>query len=166
MAETLGVAASIIAVVQLASVVGDYLMTYNEGGEDKNRLVVQLTNAKLMLNLVKDNVEDQRHPEWQKTAEILMMRLGPLDQFNSTMEQIIEKITPSHQSLRVAFRRALSWPLVESEVRALLASLPALSMDQIQKMKWPFRREKVAELVRCLEWNISLFTIALQFNNA
>jgi len=161
MADALGITASIIAVVQISTAVVDYVLAYKDASEDQARLVAQLGATTGILTTLKNFIDAQGEQEWLQTSASLFVQSGPIDQFNATLKVIADKIISSNIKLQDTISN-LTWPLKMDQIQIFKRELRAITKDKIQQLKWPFREKKVAELVRSLEWQLSLFTLALQ----
>jgi hypothetical protein len=137
MADPLGITASIIAVLQLTSVVAQYLKDVKGGSGDRLRLREEIRSTVALLEILKDRVEDEDEDTdmdaWRTSVQQLAISDGPLDQFKRSLERLIKKLVPGGK------------------------------LEQFKKgLTWPFDKNDVEEILRGIERQKSLFSLALE----
>ncbi|KAL8966270.1 MAG: hypothetical protein Q9183_003447 [Haloplaca sp. 2 TL-2023] len=127
--EPLGVTASLATIIELAIKATTYLREVKYGSEDRIKLRDEIRSTQYLLETLKDRVDDSLTLK-KDLASIRALTLlgGPLDQFNTALEQLIDKIAPKDGFARRT--RSLVWPFKKEDVRALL--------DTIERQKSAF----------------------------
>lgn len=114
MAEILGIAGSIIAVIQLTgqiiSLGYDYIGGVTKASKDLRNLVSELQSLGIVLLAMKEFAD--ANPE-SKTLELLNGKDGPLPGCRQELQKLQRKITP-RKGLKGKLD-ALKWPLEEKE---------------------------------------------------
>lgn len=142
MADPLSISASIIAVLQLTSVVAKYLKDVKGGAGDRLRLREEIRSAVALLEMLKDRIEDDDDEDegdggdmsaWRDSVQQLAVSDGPLDQFKKSLERLVKKLVPTgtFQNLK-------------------------------KSLAWPFDKKDVDENLRSIERQKSLFSLALE----
>jgi hypothetical protein len=122
MADPLGVAASIITVIQLASVVTKYIKDAHGGSDERLRLRDEIRNTVCVLEMLQDRAEETDLKEsWAKSLKPIRSPNGPLAQFSKTLELLIIKLAPKSRLKQIS--QTVKWPLDKGEVVSLLHSL-------------------------------------------
>lgn len=122
MADGLGVAASIIALLQLSGVVISYLKDVKDASKDCQNILLEIGNTRCLLQVLNDL---STQPSYLAVVKSLAVIHGPLDQFRSVLERLSDKIvTPSNTFAKAA--KALTWSLKKDEVKELLSTLERL----------------------------------------
>ncbi|KFX96636.1 hypothetical protein V490_03225 [Pseudogymnoascus sp. VKM F-3557] len=138
--DPLSVTASIIAVVQLTSVVIGCLNSLKDTSKDRSQCVIELANIRnLLVQLTYRLDEASSDDVWHSEVRALATTNGPLDQFRSALEQLQSKLTSSASS-RTKIGSALSWKFSKEEVTSILTRIErlksltqiALEMDQFK----------------------------------
>ncbi|GFP56662.1 hypothetical protein TASIC1_0007015400 [Trichoderma asperellum] len=138
-----GVSASVIAVLQLATTVTQYLKDVKRGSADRIRLRDELRSTVCLVEMLQDRLEDSEailddsgtlKPQ---SIDALSVSNGPLQLFQQVLEEIVAELAPQDNLRRLA-----------------------------QPFTWPFDKKKVAELLACLERLKSHFNLVLQSNIA
>ncbi|KFY39666.1 hypothetical protein V495_05813 [Pseudogymnoascus sp. VKM F-4514 (FW-929)] len=130
--DPLSVAASIIAVVQLTSVVIGCLNSLKDTSKDRLQCVIELTNIRnLLVQLTYRLDEASSDDVWHSEVRALATTNGPFDQYRSALEQLQSKLTSSSSS-RTKIGGALSWKFSKEEVTNILTRIERLkSLTQI-----------------------------------
>jgi hypothetical protein len=92
MGDPLSIAASIIAVLQLAETVIDYLQEASKASREWERILNETNSLYVMLNRLNFQADN---PEWDKTMSFLKMPNGPLDQITRALERLASKLKPA-----------------------------------------------------------------------
>lgn len=132
MAEIIGLTASITTVLKTAQMVISFLHTVKGASKDCNNILVEHSSVNGNLYFLNGLTASADSKEtWFRTIKSLDAPQGPLEQFSSALEQLAAKLEP------VASKKAASTFI------------------------WPFKKEQVAELLRSIERQKSLFILAL-----
>ncbi|KFY47728.1 hypothetical protein V496_10483 [Pseudogymnoascus sp. VKM F-4515 (FW-2607)] len=133
MAEPLGIAASIIALLTISKEVIEYSNSIKDGKKDRQRLLDEITSVTGFLYVLKDRAEQLQHGDsWSETLVLLAGPTGPLEQFKSALERVASKLAPA-----VGWRKAG------------------------KAMIWPFRKEEISDILAEIERHKSIFSLAL-----
>ena len=144
MAEALGIAASIISVIELSEKVVKYLDDVKGFSEEQKNIVNEITDTFALLNRLRWRLDTYDHAEqrdWYVAAQGLVRkdgRDGALLQYNACLEELEQQLSSSKESNKIkhAFMSA----------------------------KWPFKKAKVAEILEKAERLKSLIQVALQMD--
>ncbi|PQE10633.1 serine threonine- kinase chk2 protein [Rutstroemia sp. NJR-2017a WRK4] len=131
MSDPLGIAASVIAVLQLAASATQYLKDVKHGSVDRMRLRDELRSTTCLLDMLRDRLEDEddsiesggdtRKPMSIKSLAGLD---GPLNVFMRILQDIITKLAPQDRLRQLS--RPLIWPFEKKEIAEMLISLERL----------------------------------------
>jgi hypothetical protein len=121
MAEAVGVAASIITVIQLTTTVLQYIHSVKNASEEQTRIRNEISSAGFLLHMLKDRAENARSEETLSIVKSLNVPSGPLEQFKAALERLTARLAPV-QGLK-AVGKAVTWPFKKAEVRAILSTI-------------------------------------------
>lgn len=124
MADPLGVPLNILAVLQLAAKATLYIKEVKGGSSDKTRLRDELRSTVLLLEMLKDRLEDDQDEEDGANhlpTGALTHSKGPVFQFQKLLEDVIAKLDPKTGARRIA--RVLTWPFDKKDVAEILAAM-------------------------------------------
>ncbi|KAE8322171.1 hypothetical protein BDV39DRAFT_210018 [Aspergillus sergii] len=139
MADPLGIAASVVTLIQLAGTATEYLRGIKHGADDRVKLRDELRSTVYLLEVLRDRIED---------AEDAMVALGthkPL-----SIQSFVGPDNPL-----ILFRRLLE------DIIAQLSPQSKLHHRSLS-LVWPFTKKDVAEKLACLERLKSHFTLVMQ----
>ena len=159
--EALGVAASLIAVIQVTSAVISICYDYRQGQKHASREAIQLSDELSSLKDVLDALlrlvekPESSDPGRLETFELLAKQDGPLSTCQVELERLKKKLEPE-RGWR-AIKKSLMWPLQEGEMKKALGNLErlkstmqlALSADQATLSL--AIREDVGDLVKLFQ---------------
>ena len=139
MAEALGVAVNVIAVIQLAQEIvkatTKYAKAYKSAAADVKALRTELTSLIVVLDVLKDDFEEEPPKEGKSTA--LSVVGGPLWLCAHELQAIMAKLGKKDEKL-TGLKRLL-WPFKDDEIKEHIArierakSILGLSLDADQK---------------------------------
>ena len=133
MSDPLSATASIIAVLQMTATVTQYLKDVKDGADDRMRLRDELRGTVCLLEMLKDRLEDaDSSKKWWNAIQWLNIPDGPLQLFKKTLELLIAKLMPARGMQKV-----------------------------VHIIKWPFDKTDVDTLLRAIERQKSLFSLAI-----
>ena len=122
MADALGTAASIIAVIQLAQVVLGYINDVKGASEDRNMLLVEISTVNGLLYSLSDLASrSSERDSWISKLRALQAPNGPLSQFESALATLAEMLKPVHGIRKVG--KALTWPFQHGEIKDILSTI-------------------------------------------
>lgn len=127
MAEALGTAASIIAVLNLAGTVVKYLTSVHNAPKERENVFREISSITSVLFLVQGHSErgcNDEESTLSSSARSLGTPGGPLEQFKAALETLAYKFSPRGVVKRVG--RVLLWPFEKGEIAELLLSLERL----------------------------------------
>lgn len=121
MAE-LGIAASIISVIQLTGTVTQYLVSVKGASRDRQKIYNELSSITSILFVLKDQADEAEHDgSWDTTLRALDMPKGPLEQFQKALETLAAKLAPVDGLKKL--HKSLMWPFQEKEIKDILSTI-------------------------------------------
>src|SRR4051812_8352865 len=134
MADPISISTSIIAVLQLNSTVIGYISEVSTASKDRQRVLVEVSSTQGILAALKGLGENVGWPSsWTLTVQSLNVPGGPLEQFKITLERLASKLKPVE-----------GWKMAR------------------KALAWPFQKEEVNQILRLIERQKTLFSLALQ----
>lgn len=140
MADPLGITASIVSVLQLTSIVVQYIGDVKDSTQDRLKIRDEISSTSFLLYTLKDriqNAEDfqpsQHKGLWLSSISSLGSANGPLAKFRADLEDLASKLEPVDGRRRIG-----------------------------QMLKWTFEKGYISNLLQSIERSKSTFTIALQ----
>ncbi|KAI9845534.1 MAG: hypothetical protein M1838_001702 [Thelocarpon superellum] len=122
MADPLSISGGIVAVLQLAGTVMQYLNDVARASEERDQILLEISHINHILPVLKDLAERPQWGEsWSTTIGYLNLPKGPLEQFNSALQRLASKLEPVRGLKRV--ERSLAWPFQKGEIRDILQAL-------------------------------------------
>ena len=117
------VAASVIAVLQLAGEVVSYISAAKGASKEWKRLAYEVLGCELILEKIEDDAhnEEKTGSEWTDGIRALQGVGGPLDRLRTALSFVKEKIEPK-RGLRKAVD-TLRWPFDSKEVDKIIAAI-------------------------------------------
>lgn len=123
--EPLSAAASIIAVIQLAGTVTQYLCTIKGAPKDRQKILNELSSITGMLFLLQDQADEAGNDDsWNATLRSLGTPDGPLEQFKTALETLATKLAPVGGLRKLG--KPLMWPFQEKEIKDILNTIERL----------------------------------------
>ena len=120
MADPLSVTSGIIAILQLASSVVQYLNTVRDASDERQKLITEIGSVTGFLYLLNESADGPYRVNAQHTTyKSLYLANGPLDQFKAALNELAAKLRPAHGGLRRT-GKALLWPFQKSEINGIL----------------------------------------------
>jgi len=136
--DGLSVAASIIAVVQIAGSVITYLSDVKDASKECEECQIEASNSNTLLLRLKRLVSESSPTElWFTQVQELARKDGPLDQYKLALEGLLAKVEPKSK-LRNALN-VLMWKFVKDDIARVLTRMErvktlviiALEMDHL-----------------------------------
>jgi hypothetical protein len=129
MSDPLSITTGVVALLQLTFKATQYLKTVKDGGGERTRLRDQLRSVTCVLEMINDRVEEQEALDdgaGLKPAAVASLAGpdGPLEEFKTTLEHIVDKLAPQADLRRLAV--PFKWPFSRKEVMDLLATIERL----------------------------------------
>ncbi|KAH8170601.1 protein kinase domain-containing protein [Sarocladium implicatum] len=126
MADPLSTAASVIAALQAAAVAIQYLKDVKAGSTDRTRLRDELRCTILVLEMIRDRLEDSAGLVTAGSAAMVALAApeGPLALFKKLIEDIVAKLAPQDRLRKLA--QPFRWPFDKQGVHDMLATLERL----------------------------------------
>lgn len=118
-AEAVGLAASIIAILELTKKTTEYLRDVKGGADDRARLLSEILSLKGLLGLLNDEFQKQ-DPLTSTTKTLsdsikwLLEAEGPLPRIEKVMIQLSAKLEPGEGWKKRA--RIIKWPFQKEEI--------------------------------------------------
>ena len=120
MADPLSITSGIIAILQLASSVVQYLSAVRDASDEKQKLIAEIGSVTGFLYLLNESADAPYRVNAQHTTyKSLYAANGPLDQFKAALDELAAKLRPAHGGLRRT-GKALFWPFQKSEINGIL----------------------------------------------
>ncbi|KFZ19348.1 hypothetical protein V502_03701, partial [Pseudogymnoascus sp. VKM F-4520 (FW-2644)] len=131
--DPLSVTASIIAIVQLTSVIIGCLNDVKDASKDRARCAIEVSNvSSLLVALIYRLDEASSNDGWYTEVQSLAAANGPIDQYRSALEQLQSKLTSNASSGLKKIGGALTWKYSKEEVTNILTRIERLkSLTQI-----------------------------------
>lgn len=131
MADPVGLAASVIALLQMTATAIQYVKDVKDGPLDRIRLRDELRSTTCVLEMLRDRVEDSQSSEEVTLKPELLATLsaadGPLNLLQKLLQDIITKLSPLTRLKRLA--QPFTWPFTKKEVAETLAALERLKSN-------------------------------------
>ena len=122
MAEVLGLAASIISVIQITGTAIQYLNDVKGATEDRTILLIEIGSTRGILDMLKNLAESEQSGEqWAMTIQSLSVPSGPLEQFSKALERLISKLKPASGMMKGV--KALTWSFKKEEIKEILSTI-------------------------------------------
>jgi hypothetical protein len=122
MADPLGTTASIIAIIQLSSVVVEYINGVRGATKERKRLRDGVRACEFILQQLKDDADDTEEGKaWSETIKALEGADAPLGRLCVALNIVKEKLKPK-TGLEKALM-SLKWPFSEKEVEKIISSI-------------------------------------------
>jgi len=122
MADPLGITASIIAIIQLSSVVVEYINGVRGATKERKRLRDGVRACEFILQQLKDDADDTEEGKaWSETIKALEGADAPLGRLWVALNIVKEKLKPK-TGLEKALM-SLKWPFSEKEVEKIIWSV-------------------------------------------
>lgn len=120
--DPLSTSASIIALVNLASTVVQYLYAIKNAGKERSRLAREITGLLPLLTQLEDRLRDaQENDPWFQGCLSLAAKEGTIAQLTQTLEEMKRKFEPVTTLKKLS--RKLAWPINEKEFDRMLAQV-------------------------------------------
>src|SRR5438046_4016665 len=131
MSDPLSITAGIIAVLQLAQRVIQYIVDAKDASDNRNKILTEITSARSLLFLLKDKANNSK-AQWDNTFYENLKALdgpnGALEQFKHALERLASKLRPREGLKKLS--KSVTWPFEKSEIRSIL--------DAIERQKYLF----------------------------
>jgi hypothetical protein len=131
--DPLSITASIIAIVQLTSVIIGCLSDVKDASKERARCAIEISNVSNLLVTLLYRLDDASSNDgWHIEVQALAAANGPIDQYRSTLEQLQSKLTSTASNGLKKISSALTWKFSKEEVTNMLARIERLkSLTQI-----------------------------------
>ncbi|KAK2772282.1 nacht and ankyrin domain protein [Colletotrichum kahawae] len=122
MAEPIGLAASLLALLELSIKTIDYIQSAKGATKERAQLTAEIQFCQVIVGGLRD-VSD--NAGWKQTMEVLIQPGAPLKLLEETLQRLVQKLSPK-TGIRHRLH-ALKWPFEEKEVKSIL--------DMIERQK-------------------------------
>lgn len=113
--DGLSVAASLIAVVQIAGSVITYLSDVKDAPKECGKCLIEVSNSNTLLLKLKDRLSESSSTEpWYTEVQALAVKGGPLDQYRLALQHLRAKVEPTNKARKLA--NTLGWNFIKEEV--------------------------------------------------
>lgn len=134
MADPIGIAAGIVALVHLAVHTTQYIKDVKVGGRERTKLRDELRSVTSILEMLQDRTEDQESDHGESdggggalvpaAAASLTGPDGPLERLRETLESLVAKLVPQVGLKKLA--QPYKWPFDKKDVLEHLATIERL----------------------------------------
>jgi hypothetical protein len=122
--DGLSVAASIIAVVQIAGQVTTYLGDVKDAPRECEKCMIELSNSNILLLQLKARLGESSQGPWFAKVQALNLKDGPLDQYKRSLEDLLKKVKAPNKMQKLM--KTLLWSWIKEEVTSLLTEMERL----------------------------------------
>jgi hypothetical protein len=123
--EGLSVAASVIAVVQIAGSVITYLSDIKDAPKECGQSLIEVSNSNTLLLKLRDRLSESSSTElWYTEVQALAAKDGPLDQYELALQCLRAKVESTNKMRKLA--HVLTWNFIKEEVASILARMERL----------------------------------------
>lgn len=129
MGDPLSVAASIIAILQLAATTIKYLKDVKSGSSDRTKLRDELRNLVCLVEMLQDRVDDMESGVGDTVAislTHLASHAGPITQFRQLLVEVTVKLRPPKVGGLQWLAKSAAWPFDKGDVAEILSTLERL----------------------------------------
>jgi hypothetical protein len=122
MAEAVGLAASIISILQLSASIIKFIGETKGSSDNRNRLLTEIASTQGFLYALKDKAESpQCDDKIFQTMRALNQPNGPLEQFKQALERLASKLKPAENMKKIG--KALIWPFQKAEIKEVILTI-------------------------------------------
>ncbi|RJE22814.1 hypothetical protein PHISCL_04872 [Aspergillus sclerotialis] len=127
--------ASLVALVQLAGAVINYVSTVIDAPTQKRKLLAALIQTRGLISTLVELTNEVQDEDWSYTIQSLSARNGPLSTFHGLLEQISRKlgVAPSDVKIKTVINR-LRWPFDQTSFQEMITSLEQLKSHFVLTM--------------------------------
>lgn len=118
MAEVAGLAASIIAILELTESVVDYVKSYRGAAKERGKLLKELSCTSSLLAQLKSRLDESNTAKWMQAVQQLGGVDGALQQFQDAVTALKKKMQSTSPQRK--FIRNLVWHFTKSDIEHLL----------------------------------------------
>ncbi len=119
--------ASIIAILELTSKLTSYINDVRRATEEQKQVAMEASNLYGLLTSLRFRVEEARSSDpWFHQVRLLGVENGPLDQFKSILEKMVDQISTLSSCKRAQMKSALTWKFTKQEVDNTLRRMERL----------------------------------------
>ena len=120
-----GFVATVVQLIDVTSKAVNYFNDMKDAPKDKAKLAREATNLLPLLTELRYRVEDTTATDpWFTGLKSLGREGGPLIEFETAMENIVDKLTPATSVMNL--KRILRWPFDKKEVDVILSKIERL----------------------------------------
>jgi hypothetical protein len=124
MAEAAGLAASIVAILQLSATVTSYIRDAKGATKERDDLAAEITSVK---DILADLQKKSKADEWRDTMKCLGTPGGPLDQFMSALKLLEGKLKPVIGK-GAKFAKSMMWPFARTQIKEVFGAMERLKL--------------------------------------
>ncbi|KAI9706361.1 MAG: hypothetical protein M1836_003366 [Candelina mexicana] len=133
MGDPLSISASIAALLKLTQVVVKFIVEVEGSSNDRNKTLLEVSSISGLLLSLQDLAARADDPGWLSTMKSLGLPGGPLEQLKSALEHLADKLAPARVGKRL-----------------------------LKKLKWPFDKREIDEILGSIERQKTMFLLAIQ----
>jgi hypothetical protein len=123
--DPLSTTASIVAILELASTLTNYVIDASNASTEQKRLAVEASNLSSLLTTLRFRVEGTPTDDpCYNQVKLLGIKSGPLDQLKDILETMVGQSSSSRN--RDQIRSALLWKFTKKEVENVLGRMERL----------------------------------------
>lgn len=126
--DPLSMAASIVAVIQLASTIISSINDIKDAAKEQLQIATEISNVNSLLTPLKSRIAAEKlGSSWFATVQKLADKDGPLEQFDDTLKLIKAKVANVDRGFRKAVGM-LAWGISKKEVAEMIARIERLKV--------------------------------------
>ena len=123
--DPLSITASIVAVLQLTSIVIEYASSVKDSSKDRAQCANEALNLYNLLFRLRSRLEEANSNErWYAATQALAVKDGPFDQYKHALEQLLAKVAGAGGIKKIG--NALLWKFSKEEVTNILSRIERL----------------------------------------
>ena len=121
--EVVGFVAAVAQLIEVTSKAVTYFNDVKDAPKDRAKLAREATNLLSLFTDLRYRVEEASPTDpWFTGLKSLGQEGGPLMEFKTAMENIVDKLAPANTNLK----RVLRWPFDKKEIDAILSKVERL----------------------------------------
>lgn len=143
MAEAVGLASSVVALLDLTTKVAKYLQSVKDAPKDRQRFLAELLGISGLLARLKRSIERRSFEpqEWTECTRLMVFPGGPLERIQSLLMDVTKKLVPG-----MAGGKRLS--VGDSKIKFIRKLTSKVVTKDIL---WPFQEDEILEILNSIE---------------
>ncbi len=167
MAEALGIASSIVALVDFSWTIFEYLMDVKEASKERDCLSTEIVDLVHWLNEVK-SLTDMAQPNDPLLATIQRLS-GPVEQLTALLKDLTKEFefapTGSTEKATTPASSGATANVIEPGTKKVKSGLSRKVKVVNRRLLWKFKKESVEDALKKIERIKALMIVAVQFDH-